>query len=194
MNPSDMNQEDQSLIRQTLDGNQSAFGELVRKYQQRLYRGLYNIINHESETEDVIQEAFVLAYTKLHTFRGGSRFYTWLYRIGYNVAISHLRRQRKWVSLDQRQESNGDEIVGEFPTPGHRMEQEELSIQIEKALGQLSLEHRSILVLREIEELDYEAISEILDLPIGTVRSRLHRAREQLRENLQNIDQQNKVG
>ncbi len=194
MNQSGMNQEDQLLINQTLDGNRSAFGELVRKYQDRLFHGLFNVIHHETETEDVIQETFVLAYTKLHTFRGGSQFYTWLYRIGYNVAVSRLRRQKKSVSLHESHETHGAEIIGDFLAPSHQIEQQELSTQIQNALGRLSIEHRSILVLREIEELDYEAISEILDLPIGTVRSRLHRAREQLREYLQTIDQQNKVG
>ena len=144
-------------------------------------------MRNESDAEDVVQDAFVLALTKLGSFKGNSQFYTWLYRIAHNVAISRLRRRKPTVSLEATESASRFDLPDEGPAPGDRMVREESAGELKMALGKLSEEHRRILILREMDELDYEAISGILDLPIGTVRSRLHRARSQLKEALETI-------
>ena len=177
-------QSDNLLIEQTLDGNREAFGDLVRKYQNRLYNGMVQILQQEAEAEDTVQEAFILALTKLDTFQGKSGFYTWLFRIAYNQAISRIRRRKPTASLESTAGSHL-QIPTEQPLPDAGMIQAERAKNLMGALGQLSQEHRSVLMLREMEEMDYSAISDVLDLPVGTVRSRLHRARLQLKEILE---------
>lgn len=184
MNKSSVPQEDQVLIRQTLEGQSTAFGDLVRKYQNRLYNGMVQMLRNEAEAEDVVQDAFILALTRLESFHGKSAFFTWLYRIAYNVAVSRIRRRKPTVSLAAGDDSRPMEFEGNAPAPYERMSRSEDVCQLNLALERLSEEHRTVLVLREMQELDYEAISEILELPIGTVRSRLHRARMQLKQQL----------
>jgi RNA polymerase sigma-70 factor (ECF subfamily) len=191
MNKSMANQDDQQLIRLTLDGQPEAFGHLIRRYQDRLFNGMVHILRSDSEAEDVVQDAFVLAFTKLESFKGNSAFFTWLYRIGYNVAITRIRRRRSTVSIEGKDETGRLDFPDNGPSPADRLEKHEQAAQLMRAMDRLSEEHRSILVLREMEELDYDAIAEILDLPIGTVRSRLHRARTQLREQLEMIMNEN---
>jgi RNA polymerase sigma-70 factor (ECF subfamily) len=183
MNQSVSNPDDNSLILRTLQGDQEAFGLLIQRYQNRLFNGLLQIVRNHVEAEDLTQEAFVLAFTKLQSFQGNSAFFTWLYRIGYNLAVTRLRRRKSNVSLDSQRET-GIDYATDGGSPSERMEQREQAILVRTALDQLSEEHRTILILREMEEMDYDALSEVLDLPIGTVRSRLHRAREQLREKM----------
>ncbi|PHR99764.1 MAG: RNA polymerase subunit sigma-70 [Blastopirellula sp.] len=184
--------DDSLVIDQVLAGESSSYSLLVRKYQNRLFNTLVQILGSREDAEDVVQEAFVQAYVKLDTFQGNSTFYTWLYRIAFNIAISLRRKKRPVLSVDQGRELAGEEPVDSTEAPDQRMQREESISQVHQALHQLSEEHRSILVLREIEGTDYEQISEILDLPIGTVRSRLHRARLQLKDQLELIlpDQQ----
>lgn len=178
---------DQELIQQTLDGQTDAFGHLVRRYQQRLYNGLVHMLRDEVEAEDATQEAFVLALTKLDSFRGQSAFYTWLYRIAFNAAISRLRKKRPALSIQNDLASAGKSLAGDGEQPEERISRQEDIALIQNALGQLLEQHRAILVLREIEGLSYEEIAEILKLPIGTVRSRLHRARLQLKTEIELI-------
>ncbi len=184
--------DDQQLIRLTLGGDVSAFGQLVSRYQDRLYNSMVQILRSESDAEDVVQDAFVLAFTKLDSFKGNSRLYTWLYRIAYNVAINMMRRRRNAVSLDTRADQSEFPLPDSGPSPEDRLDRQESIDQLRIAMNKLSVEHRSILVLREMDGLEYESISEILDLPIGTVRSRLHRARNQLKEHLEALMQQEK--
>ena len=180
--------DDARLIERTLAGDPSAFGCLVQKYQDRLYNALVQIAGGAAgareDARDVAQDAFVQAFVKLETFRGSSQFYTWLYRIAFNLHVSRKRRQRPSVSIDRSREACGDEPSEDLPPAGD-LEQQERAVQVREALALLSEEHRTILVLREIDDLDYEAIAEAMDIPIGTVRSRLHRARLQMRELLE---------
>lgn len=182
--------EDREWICRTIDGDTESFGLLVRKYQDRLYNGMVQILRNESEAEDVVQDAFVLAFSKLDSFQGKSAFFTWLYRIAYNVAITRLRRRKRGVSLDGGDASVRLDFPDSGPLPNDTIEKREEAVQLYDALDRLSSEHRSILVLREMEELDYDAIAEILDLPVGTVRSRLHRARIRLRDLLEKVMEQ----
>ena len=176
--------DDAPLIERSLRGDSAAFGCLVRKYQDRLFNTVVHVAGSREEAEDVAQEAFVQAYVKLSSFHRESAFYTWLYRIAFNVAVSRRRRKKNEVSLDAGREESGREPADDLEVPGEHLLREERAHLVHAALDSLSEEHRTILVLREMEGFEYEQISEILDLPTGTVRSRLHRARLQLREQL----------
>ena len=179
-----MKNEDAQLIEQSVQGDSAAFGQLVRKYQDRLYNTIAHLVGCREQAEDVVQDAFVQAYVKLHTFQGNSAFYTWLYRIAFNTAISHKRRQKAEVSVEQAREQSGLEPMDTSEAPEERLEREERVGLVHRALDALNEQHRAILVLREMEGCCYETIADILELPIGTVRSRLHRARLQLRDQL----------
>jgi RNA polymerase sigma-70 factor (ECF subfamily) len=180
-------QDDGQLIRAACHGEAAAYGALVRKYQARLCTSLTHICGSIDDAEDVAQEAFVQAYVKLRSFAGGSSFYTWLYRIAVNAAISRKRRRREQTSVDSNREHLGLEPQDDGERAEDRLLREERAVQVQQALGRLSDEHRTILVLREIDDYDYDEIARILELPVGTVRSRLHRARLQLKEQLEAV-------
>jgi RNA polymerase sigma-70 factor (ECF subfamily) len=176
--------DDVQLIDQTLDGHSAAFGQLVRKYQDRLYNMVVHVTGNAEDARDVVQEAFVQAFVKLDSFRRKSTFYTWLYRIAFNLAATQRRRRRPNVSVEHVRETHGMEPTDCEDGPAEKLEQNDRCRQVRQAISQLSEEHRSVLVLREMDGCCYETIAEILELPVGTVRSRLHRARMQLREQL----------
>jgi RNA polymerase sigma-70 factor (ECF subfamily) len=175
------------LIQAACRGDAAAFGALVRKYQNRLCASLTHICGSLEEAEDVAQDAFVQAYVKLRSFAGESAFYTWLYRIAVNAAISKRRRRRETASVDVKRSEHGLEPLDDGERADERLLREERAAAVQRALSRLSAEHRAILVLREIDDRDYEEIADILQLPVGTVRSRLHRARLQLKEQLDGI-------
>lgn len=179
--------DDAQLIHEALQGDAESFGLLVRKYQDRLFNTVVHVAGSREEAEDVVQEAFVQAFLKLASFQQNSAFYTWLYRIAMNVAISRRRRQRAEVSIEHHREVAGVEPLDDGEAPHDRLLRQERAEQVSTALRQLSDEHRAILVLREMEGCCYEDIAEILELPVGTVRSRLHRARLQLRDELKGV-------
>jgi RNA polymerase sigma-70 factor (ECF subfamily) len=179
--------DDDQLIDESLAGHSEAFGRLVQKYQDRLYNTVVHVVGHAEDARDVVQEAFVQAFLKLETFQRCSAFYTWLYRIAFNVAASHRRRRRPTLSVESARETSGMEPTDGGNGPTERLEQKECCRQVRQAIGGLSEEHRMVLVLREIDGCCYETIAEVLELPIGTVRSRLHRARSQLREQLREV-------
>jgi len=179
--------DDAQLIQETLAGKSVAFGQLVQKYQDRLYNTLVHVAGGIDEARDIVQEAFVQAFVKLETFQRNSAFYTWLYRIAFNVAASHCRRRKPSLSVEQARDATGQEPVDGRAGPSQQLERAERCQQVQEALATLSEEHRAVLILREIDGCCYETIAEVLDLPIGTVRSRLHRARFQLREQLKEV-------
>ncbi len=179
--------DDSQLIDETLSGDSAAFGQLVTKYQDRLYNTIVHVIGSTDEAYDVVQDALVQAFVKLESFHRESGFYTWLYRIALNGAMSRRRRAKPLLSVEQTREATGEEPAARLETPSDRLEQQERAAAVQAALATLSDEHRTVLVLREMDGYGYEAIGEILDLPVGTVRSRLHRARLQLREQLKSV-------
>jgi RNA polymerase sigma-70 factor (ECF subfamily) len=174
--------DDVALIAQALNGRQASFGELVRKYQDRLYNAIVHTMGNVEDARDVVQEAMVQAFLHLATFQHSSSFYTWLYRIAFNVGASHRRRKRATVSVEQAREAAGEEPVDSGPQPSEHLQQEERCCQVRQAIAQLSEEHRAVAVLRDMEGFCYDEIAKILTLPLGTVRSRIHRARLQLRD------------
>ncbi|WP_437204589.1 sigma-70 family RNA polymerase sigma factor [Planctomicrobium sp. SH664] len=185
-----MKSDDQRLIESTLAGNRNAFGELVLKYQDRIYGTLVHLLGSQHDARDVSQEAFLLAYEKLGSFRQEASFYSWLFRIAYNAAISNRRRKgHKSQSLNSNHSQRPAEPSDPSLTndPANRMQVEEHQHQVRLALETLGPEYRDAIILKEIEGLRYEEIAEIQDCPIGTVRSRIHRARQLLRERLARV-------
>jgi RNA polymerase sigma-70 factor (ECF subfamily) len=181
---------DASLIAESLQGDSRAFDQLVLRYQRRLVHSLEHSIGSRDDALDVAQQAFVLAWRRLSTFRGESGFYSWLYRIARNVAITRTRRKRHNPgSLDQLEEAGGFQPVDDSTSsvPEHRVNQAEDVAAVRQALQQLAEEFRTPLVMKEIDGFTYEQIASILEIPIGTVRSRLFRARQEMAERLQRI-------
>ncbi len=173
---------DDALIDDALGGNAAAFGELVRKYQDRLYHSIYHVSGGHADAEDVVQEAFVQAFLKLGSFQRHSAFYTWLYRIAMNKWIGKRRRLKSVGSLEQHRERSGFEPMAAQPEVAHALHRDDEVRMLQAAMLELDDERRQIIVLREIDEMSYEEIAVVTELPIGTVRSRLHRARQQLVE------------
>lgn len=180
-----VNADEQRLIAECLRGRSAAYGELIRPYQDRLFNTVYRLVGNAEDAQDVVQEAFIHAYQSLGQFKGDARFYTWIYRIAINAAISHRRRRRVVLSIHRSPTGREDHEPpdrSEYNRPGHALEQAEQERRVQEALDRLSPEHRAVLVLRDMEGEPYETIAQIVGVPIGTVRSRLHRARFELRE------------
>ena len=175
------------LIEQALQGDTAAFGQLVHLYQDRLFTSIVHIVGQREEAEDIVQDAFVQALLKLNSFRRQSSLYTWLYRIAINAALSHQRRAPPIIPLDPQVNDRQSDPTDPCDPPAEHLLRAERAAQIQAALGRLSDEFRTVLVLREIDGFDYETIARILSISVGTVRSRLHRARSLMREQLQRL-------
>lgn len=184
-----VNLNDRRLIDECLDGHPEAFGALVRRYEDRLYGTVAHLIGSREDARDIVQETFVKAYQALGTFAGNASFYTWVYRIAVNHAISQKRRQRTVLSIDARRDLHGDDPADdpERTQPSRPLEQAERQRQVQDALARLPTDYRTVLVLKDIEDHSYATIAEIVGCPIGTVRSRLHRARVELRDMLRHL-------
>ncbi len=186
-----VNIHDRRIIAECLAGRSAAFGDLVRRYQDRLFNAVYRVVDNSEDAADVVQDAFINAYQSLNSFKGDSEFFTWLYRIAFNAAISLKRKRKAVLRADWDQDERGTEPAdpSEYSQPHVAIERSEEDRRLMAALGRLSPEHRAVLVLKDLEEQKYEDIAVILDVPIGTVRSRLHRARLELRDLLQPQDE-----
>lgn len=186
-----MSDDDRQLIATCLGGHRDAFGELVSRYQARLYNAAIRLVDNPEDAADVVQDAFLNAYQSLHTFKGDAEFFTWLYRIAFNTAISQKRKKRATISLDSVGPDGGidPDDPSEYIKPGAALERSEEETELQNAMTRLSQEHREVLVLKDIEGMKYEEIAEILGVPIGTIRSRLHRARLELRQLLETTDE-----
>jgi len=181
---------DQELVTRVQQGDNKAFDLLVLKYQLRLSKLISRFIRNQSDVPDVVQEAFIKAYRALPNFRGDSAFYTWLYRIGINTAKNHLVAQSRkapanGIDAQEAEDYGASEWLKEYSSP----EREALSAELEKtiyeAMGSLPPDLREAITLREIEGLSYEEIAEVMDCPVGTVRSRIFRAREAIDSKLE---------
>jgi len=178
---------DQALIESCLAGRREAFGQLVERYQNRLFHSLMHLLGSSEDAQDAAQDAFVQAFEKLGSFRGQSQFYSWLFRIAFNTAVSTKRRSRRMsVSLDGQRESSGLEPSDGNPTnePSYSMDVSDRQRVVKQALSELSEEFRTALVLKEMDGMSYEEIADAIEVPLGTVRSRIHRARLELRDKL----------
>jgi len=183
--------DDTDLVNQCRRGDSSAFGGLVARYQDRVFNACLRLCGNRNDAEEFTQEAFVKAYVSLDRFDGRASFYTWLFRIAVNLTISAHRKARPgpMVSMHARvADGDGqglsDRMEGPSAMPHERCEMSERDEAVAKALASLDEEYKSVIVLRDIEALGYTEIADILGVPTGTVKSRLHRARLALREML----------
>jgi RNA polymerase sigma-70 factor (ECF subfamily) len=182
--------DESTLVAQARDGDTRAFGELVRRYEGKIFRLAQHITQNREDAEDVLQETFMKAYEHLDQFQGNSKFYTWIVRIAVNQALMKLRRRKtdKSVSLDETIDTGEDTIVREIAAwdenPEQKFSREELGGVLDTAIESLEPLYRSVFVLRDIEELSTEETAEALSLSVPAVKSRLLRARLQLREKL----------
>ena len=188
--PTQTGTDEATLVAQAREGNARAFGELVRRYEGKIFRLGQHITQNREDAEDVLQETFMKAYEHLDQFKGDSKFYTWIVRIAVNQALMKLRRRKtdKSVSLDEQIDTGEDSVTREIAAWGEDPEQqfsrEELGGILDSAIEELEPLYRSVFVLRDIEELSTEETAEALGLSVPAVKSRLLRARLQLRERL----------
>lgn len=183
--------DDHRLIEDCLQGSPAAFGVLVSRYQDRLFNTVYRLVGNPEDAADVVQEAFLSAYQSLGSFKGDAQFFTWLYRIAVNAAITHRRKQRGGLQAIKTSDSApGIEPLDPAPAsrPGHHLEMEEDERRVHEALQRLSSEHRAVLIMKDMEDMKYEEMAEVLGVPVGTIRSRLHRARLEIKEILERED------
>ena len=178
------------LVAQSREGDSAAFNELVRRYEGKIFRLAMHVTQNREDAEDVLQETFLKAYEHLDQFKGDSKFYTWIVRIAVNQALMKLRRRKtdKSVSLDETIDTGEDTVTREVAAwdedPEQRFSREELGGILDSAVQSLEPLYRSVFVLRDVEELSTEETAEVLGLSIPAVKSRLLRARLQLREKL----------
>ncbi|TFW15387.1 RNA polymerase sigma factor RpoE [Massilia arenosa] len=183
---------DQLLVERAQAGDRAAFDLLVEKYQRRLMRLVSRLVHDQAEAEDVVQDTFIKAYRALRHFRGEAAFYTWLYRIGINTAKNVLVAQGRKAPLPPVHDPSSDkgdlydeaEQLRDIDTPEAMFASKQIAITVTAAMDGLPLELRTAIVLRELEGMSYEEISEVMACPIGTVRSRIFRAREAIAEKL----------
>jgi RNA polymerase sigma-70 factor (ECF subfamily) len=193
---------DAELLKKAQLGDRGAYGQIVVKYQDRLYNGVLRMVGDADEARELTQEAFTRGLMKIDSFRGDAQPYTWLFRIAVNLAISQLRKvqRRRVFSLDAvptGQPANGrhappDQASGladrfqraASSTPAQQVENRERDQHVLAALGRLDAEYRAVLVMRDIEGFDYQQMADVLGLPLGTLKSRLFRARLALRDEL----------
>ena len=176
------------MIDAALAGDRTAFGQLIRDHQDRLFTTMVYVTGSTEDAKDVVQEAFLRAYTGLESFRRDSAFYTWLYRIAFRAAVSLHRKKRPAASIERANEMTGEEpVAAEDSQPDCQALSRERVEMVQDAIARLDDEYRTVIVLREIDGRTYDEIADVLDIPIGTVRSRLHRGRLQLRDRLKKI-------
>ena len=181
---------DQALVERVQRGDKTAFDLLVLKYQHRVVKVISRYVRDQSEVYDVAQEAFIKAYRALPRFRGDSAFYTWMYRIAINTAKNYLVSQgRRMPNVDidaqDAEQFEGASGLKEYATPEHLLMRDQVESTVYSAIEQLPDDLRTAITLRELEGLSYEEIAEAMDCPVGTVRSRIFRAREAIDKKLE---------
>ena len=184
--------DDTHLITECKQGNKSAFDTLVVKYQDRVFNVVYRLTGDENLACDLVQDTFINAYRGLKNFKGHSTFFTWLFRIAVNTANNSRRKRmrNRVVSISKFQGENEDggfDPASDEKDPSQKAEESEQTIIVQQAISSLEEPYKTAIVLRDIEGLSYEEMQEILECPIGTVRSRIHRARNLVKEKLEAI-------
>ena len=184
---------DWELVQRSQAGDHEAFRELVERYQRKIAALALGMLRNREDASDVVQETFAKAYSNLDRFKGDSALYTWLYRIAFNLCVDHQRREARHTTVPLEVDDRGGSPLplpeGESPRddPFERTRDAEVGRRLDEAIRSLTPEHRAVILLREIEGLSYEEISHVLQVPKGTVMSRLHYARRQLQARLRGI-------
>ena len=181
---------DQQLVAKVQKGDSRAFDMLVLKYQHKIFSLIGRYVRDADEVQDVAQEAFIKAYKALPRFRGDSAFYTWLYRIAINTAKNHLVSQSRRppdsdVDSADAEQFEGESGLKEYATPEHMLLRQEIETNVADAIDQLPPDLKTAITLRELEGMSYEEIAQMMECPIGTVRSRIFRAREAINKRLE---------
>ena len=186
--------DDAELVRRCQAGDSSAFSDLVIRYRNKVFAMVYGMTQNEQDAWDLAQEGFLKAWRSIHRFRGQSSFYTWLYRIMTNVTIDALRRKgiHGETEFDDRiapanVEPGSRTTPSAVPLPNNKLEQREIRQRIDEAISKLSPEHRAVIVMKEVQDLQYSEIAEILNCSLGTVMSRLFYARKKLQILLRDV-------
>ncbi|MEC4726732.1 RNA polymerase sigma factor RpoE [Shewanella sp. D64] len=186
---------DQQLVERVQQGDKNAFNLLVQKYQNKVMSLISRYVRNQADVADVAQEAFIKAYRALPNFRGESAFYTWLYRIAVNTAKNHLVAQGRRapandIDVEDAEYYDGSDALKEFASPERLMMSEEIQKVIFDTLDTLPEELKMAISLRELDGMSYEEIANVMDCPVGTVRSRIFRAREAIDKKLQPLLEQ----
>ena len=179
-------------IKEVLKGDQNAFAEIVELFQDKLYRICYRMLGNKHEAEDIAQEAFVRAFINIHTFDTNRKFSTWLYRIGTNLCIDRIRKKKPDYYLDAEVAgTEGLNMYSQIASKDELPEQEVLKMEmqdrVQYEISRLPDKYRAVIVLKYMEDLPLQEISDILEMPLGTVKTRIHRGREALRKQLSNM-------
>lgn len=181
---------DSAVVERCLKGDKEAFADLVYKYEVPVYNLVYRIIGDREEAKDITQQTFLNAFLSLSSFKRELKFSSWLYKIGTNLCIDYLRKsyQRKKVSIEEVMDSSrGEELINEAAMENKTQENWEINERVQKAINKLPDHYRAAVVLRHIQNLNYEESAQVLNLPVGTVKTRVHRARKILYEELKDL-------
>lgn len=181
---------DEELISQFQAGNENAYLEIVERFKDRLFTFIYRFVGDENLAEDLVQDTLIKVYTHRHAYREIARFSTWIYTIAGNLARTELRKRKRRATFSMSSLGTGErefELPSEEYAPSKTMESEQTEKHIRTALAKLPLHFRTVIILRDVQELSYEEISKIMKIPLGTVKSRVNRARLRLQEMLSNI-------
>ena len=182
------------LISRSRDGDAAAFGELVQIYERRVYNLAYRMCGNREDAADLAQEALVRAFKAMRRFREQAQFSTWLYRIVVNVCLDHQRSRMRHPTVSLDEPVTGDDgdiprqVVADEPDPSEQYDRTETQAAVHRAIGRLAADHRAVVIMRDIQGLAYEEIAEVLGVALGTVKSRLNRARMALKEELQRAE------
>ncbi|NEW09032.1 RNA polymerase sigma factor SigW [Paenibacillus sp. SYP-B3998] len=185
-----MNFVEARLAKLARTGDRNAFGELVELYKDKIFHLAYRMLNNKQEAEDAVQETFLRVYTNLHRYDENQKFSTWIFRIGTNLCIDKLRRRKNTYSLDaEMPDGEGNDYYSLLPsyedTPEKQVIVSETQAQIRKAIDTLPEKYKSVVILRYLHDMSLQEIGDVLDMPVTTVKTRVHRGREYLRKRLE---------
>ena len=189
-----MNFVEARLAKLARNGDRNAFAELVELYKDKIFHLAYRMLNNKQEAEDAVQETFLRVYTNLHRYDENQKFSTWIFRIGTNLCIDKLRRRKQTYSLDaEMTDGEGNDYYAMLPsdedTPEKQLIVSETQAQIHRAIETLPEKYKSVVILRYLHDMSLQEISDVLDMPVTTIKTRVHRGREYLRKKLEQEEQ-----
>ena len=187
---------DSALAQEAAEGRESAFRELLERYERPVFALVYRMVRERDLAEDLAQDAFIRAFRGIGTYKPEYKFSSWIFKIAHNVTIDHLRRRRldtismegsRYARTEEERERSRPVVASRDESPAEHLENQELRGEIEEAIGKLRSHYRTVILLRHVEGRSYQEIAEITELPLGTVKTYIHRARVELRELLQDV-------